>query len=118
MEQNNGSRSLRKLYVAACNDTSHASFIQLNYIILPQLVKQHSGSCGKRCLPQKLRRLLTYKDNSMQSVKIDAIWYVKYSPGPFGLCATAVKEEEEEEEEETKFDVLSTCGHTFARKQG
>ena len=43
----------------------------------------------------KLRHLLTYK--GMQPAKNGAIWCKKYSPGPFGLCATAVKEEEDEQ---------------------
>ena len=40
----------------------------------------------------KLGHLLTYK--GMQPAKIDAIWCKTYSPGPFGLCATAVRVEE------------------------
>ena len=59
----------------------------------------------------KLRRLLTYK--GMQPSKNGAIWCEKYSPGPFGSCATAVREEEEEEEDEDetweKSRALSTC---------
>ena len=69
----------------------------------------------------KLRRLLTYKET--QPEKIVAIWCKKYSPGPFGLCSTAVREEEEEEKEEYQEDetwemsrALSTCRHTFAMK--
>ena len=58
----------------------------------------------------------------MQPAKIGAIWCVKYSPGPSGSCATAVKEEEEEEEEEEEDETwemsraLSTCRRTFAVK--
>ena len=52
----------------------------------------------------KLRRLLTYK--GMQPAKIDAIWCKKYSPGPFGFCATAVREEEDEEEEDETWKML------------
>ena len=52
-----------------------------------------------------MRRLLTYK--GMQPAKSDAIWCKKYSPGPFGLCAMAVREEvvvvEEEEDKTWKF---------------
>ena len=33
MEQNNGRKSLQMLYTAACNGTSHTSFIRLNYVI-------------------------------------------------------------------------------------
>ena len=56
----------------------------------------------------------------MQPAKNGAIWYEKYSPGAFGLCAMAVKEEEEEEEEKDKMwemsRALSTCRCTFAVK--
>ena len=50
--------------------------------------------------------------------QIDAIWCKKYSPGPFGLCTTAVREEEEEaeEEEDETWEMaraLSTCRRTF-----
>ena len=43
----------------------------------------------------KLSRLLTYK--GIWPAKNGTIWCDKYSPGSFGLCATAVKEEEQEE---------------------
>ena len=36
----------------------------------------------------------------IQPAKNGAIWCENYSPGPFGLCTTAVTEEVEEEEEE------------------
>ena len=38
----------------------------------------------------KLCRLLTYK--GMQPAKNGVIWSEKYSPGPSGSCAAAVKE--------------------------
>ena len=55
----------------------------------------------------------------MQPAKNGAIWCEKYSPGPFGSCATAVIEEEEEEEEEVdetweNSRTLSTCRCNFA----
>ena len=56
----------------------------------------------------------------MQPAKNGAIWWVNYSPGPSGSCATAVKEEEEEEEEDDETwemsRALSTCRRTFAVK--
>ena len=62
----------------------------------------------------KLRHLLTYK--GMQPAKNDAIWCKKYSHGPFGLCATAVKEEEDDDETLEKLRALSTCRRTFVGK--
>ena len=36
----------------------------------------------------------------MQPAKNCAMWCKKYFPGPFGSCATVVKEKEEDEEED------------------
>ena len=72
-----------------------------------------SGQCA--CVPYVLYiELFTYK--GMQPAKNGAMWCEKYSPGPFGSCATAVKEEEEEDETWEMSRALSICRRIFAVK--